>query len=284
MTGWWDDHRPFTIALLTWAVGGLLFLLIVRLPFGGAIAELRADEGSRAELQRFYQDPEAGASAARPHDEARRRLTTVRQELDAALEASRAYVEFKPGKAFRIPAEATEREIEYTKLRDAATALLLQVANQAGVAVPLDYDPRTSDQRKELPSAEETDPLLMPLAMADRAVRAAIRANVQRVLSVHHRLGTPRGAPLAEREVVIELHTGLDALVAFLEDCSTPPEAPAQGSGILAVRAVEIKTTGRPELHAKVTLAAIEAGEIKVTKPTPTREDEPKPGKVIRSF
>jgi len=87
MTGWWDDHRPFTIALLTWAVGGLLFLLIVRLPFGGAIAELRADEGSRAELQRFYQDPEAGASAARPHDEARRRLTTVRQELLCRVQA-----------------------------------------------------------------------------------------------------------------------------------------------------------------------------------------------------
>jgi hypothetical protein len=282
VTELWEEHKPFVIAMLVWAVGGLLFLFAVHLPLGAPVSELKADRGSEAALRRSYR---TSAPAGIAYDDAHRALTARRSQLDTALAKARAHVEFKPGEMFCIPKDAAQREIEYTKVRDAAVAQLLDLANRTGVMVPSDYDPRSKDKKKDLPSPAETDDLLVHLAMADRVVRAAVEAKVVRLSSIRHKLGSPHPAPLAEREMKVRIDTGLDQLVSFLDQCSRPPKSAKSGGGILVVRSVDIKGAGGATLGVDITLAAVEVGEIKVKVREPKQRVEPlAPGRVIRSF
>jgi len=265
MTELWEQHRPLVIALLVWAVGGALLLLAVHLPLGAPVAALQA-RGATDELRRFI----GTSPPARTFREAREiAVKDGWKRVDSALAAARARVEFKPGPDFVIDPKAVQRAYEYTKVRDRVAAALRELANKAGVVVPAELDPRGDS--KGLPPENDTDELLVRLAVTDRIVRNAVAAQVNHLAELRHELGSPRGVPLAERVVRVKLEAGLDSLVRFLEKCSNPPDG-ASG-GVLVLRSADLSraAAGSATLSADLTLAALTVVDVQPPKKADTR-------------
>lgn len=272
MSEMWEQHKPFTVAVIVWLAGSLLFLLAVHLPLSGPVAELRADVAD--ELKKHYAAGEPAPGAV-PFEQAERAAQTERARLDAALAGACERIEFKPQSEFTIAPDAPQRAYEYTKIRDKVAAELRELANKASLTIPGQIDPRAN--AKNLPRESEADELLFRLAMTDRVIRNAAAARVAHIVSMAHELGPPRGAPFAERRLGLTLVGELDEIVRFIERCSSPPAEPAPGEregagrGVLAVQHVEILAQGRSgsALTANLTLAAIEATKITPAKPRP---------------
>ena len=278
MTELWDSNRPFGIAIAVWVVGGLLFLLAVRLPFSGPVDRLETDTARRDELARHYGSG-SQAPNTEPFSAAKKATDAERDALRSALHAARSQVEFKPGPAFAIDPQLAERANTYMNVVKRVASDLHQEANKRGAAIPAALDPRSDG--KELPKKEEVDQLLFRLAMSDRIVRTAFAAKVPQVAEINHRLGAPRGVPLAQRLVTVKLIGGLDQIVAFIRECSTPAPASDGRGGVLAVRQVELSGSGG-SMVAHVELAAIKFIEVKPRQRV-TRRTGPPP-RAGRSF
>ena len=274
MSEMWEHHKPFSVAVLVWLAGSLLFLLAVHLPLAGPVSALRSDAGSadvpsQADLKKHYAladgtmsidvAPFADGEAAVKKDGAR---------LDAELKTATAQIEFRPASEFVVAANVSQRAYEFTRIRDALAPKLREMANRASVRIPNDIDPRPG--AKDLPRESQADELLFRLAMTDRVIRCAIAAGSGHLAEIKHNLGAPRGTPFAERRVDVKLVGGLDEIIAFIAKCSAPSNGAApegagkQGGGVLILRGAAIDAEGErgSVLTAKLTLAAVSATKI----------------------
>jgi len=296
----WEHNRPFAVAILVWVGGALLFFFAVHLPFSGPVSELRGDSHGRAALAEHYASTERSSLNPVPFADAKRALEGEQAELAAALAGARRRIEFVPTSRFTIGSAVAERPLEYSKIRKAAASELGDLANKASVVIPGELDPRNNS--KSLPKEGETDELLFRLAMTDRVVRTAVAAQVPRVASILHKLGAPRGSPLAQRFVRVRLEGELDHIIRFVGKCSTPPgekeaaPAPATadpapgspgprdpGGGALAVRSVEIASSGNGStLTADIELAAITVLKVKPKRRARATRSAPQPGRRAR--
>ena len=231
----WEQHRPFVIAVLVWLGGSLLFYLAVYLPFSGPVAALDAGPGGGAvtanALAAHYERDGRGVQGAAVFHEAKRAVEAERAGLDAALEKARADLELRPGPGFAIKRTGVERANEYMDVRGRVASKLREEANRANVKIPHELDPRPGGKGKDLPGEGQVDELLFKLAMTGRIVRAAIAARVRRVVSIVHKGGAPRGAPLSQRVVSVRLEGELAQLLCFIKECSTPPREQEKAGG-----------------------------------------------------
>jgi hypothetical protein len=271
----WKENRAFVAAIVVWLAGSVLFYLVVHLPLSGPVAELDRSKLT-ARLGAHYARP-GQTSPGEPFARAWQRAEARRKKLDAALAEAGRLVVFEPRPEYRIPADAVERRVEYVRIRDATTSRLTELANKAGVQVPAALDPRP--RATGLPGKEELDELLMRLAITDRVVRAAAAAPVPRVEKIEHVLSAPRGAPLSRRLVKVRVVGDLNAVVRFLDACSTPPGSPnganaASGGGILTVESADLASGDGDAIAADLTLAAIAL--TKLEEPKLVEKKEPK--------
>jgi hypothetical protein len=291
----WEQHKPFSVALIVWLGGGLLFLLAVRLPLSGPVAALRgADvEGaaglpSKDDLKKHYAPADGMSVGAAPFADAEAAVKKQGARLDAELNTAVQQIEFRPGPGFVVALNVKQRAYEFTRIRDAIAPKLREMANKANVRIPNEIDPRQN--AKELPREREADELLFRLAMTDRIIRCAVAAGVGHLAGVRHDLGAMRGAPFAERRVEVKLVCGLDEIIAFIGKCSlpldegAPEDAVKQSGGVLILRAAAIEREGERGsiLAARLTLAAVSA--TKLEQPQPKQAKTVKGRKARRSF
>ncbi len=278
----WEHHKPFSVAVLVWLAGGLLFLFAVRMPLAGPVSDLRNDAGganvpSQAEMQKHYASADGSSSGGRPFADGEAVIKKDGARIDAALKTATAQIEFRPAPGFVVAPNVPQRAWEYTRIRDALWIELEAMANRASVRIPNDIDPRP--RAKNMPRESEADELLFRLAMTDRIIRCAVAAGAGHLAEIKHDLGALSGAPFAERRVDVRLVGGLDEIVAFIGKCSMPfngaaPEAAGKrGGGVLILREVEVVKEGKSGsvLVAQLTFAAVSATEIKAPQPVRKR-------------
>jgi hypothetical protein len=273
----WQQNRALVLAVVVWLAGSVLFYLVVHLPLSGPAAELERSKLAER-LAAHYTRP-GKTPAGEPLEDVSQRAQAEREAADRALAEAARLVVFRPRPEYRLPPETAERRVEYVRLRDDATARLVELANKAGVAVPPMLDPRPKSTG--LPGKSEIDELLVRLAMTDRVVRSAVAARVPRVAKIEHELGAPRGQPLSRRLVHVRVEGVLDTVVRFIEACSTPspaaePSTVAPGGGILTVESADLTAAPKGRVAAELTLAAIELTKIKEPKPPKPEEVEKK--------
>ena len=278
----WEHHKPFSVAILVWLAGGLLFLLAVRVPLAGPVSALRDDGGSanvpsQAELQKHYAPADGVGGGGKPFADGEAVVKKDGARLDAALKTATTQIEFRPAPGFVVAPNVPQRAWEYTRIRDALGLELEALANRASVRIPNDIDPRAN--AKGMPRENEADELLFRLAMTDRIIRCAVAVRAGHLSGIKHDLGALRGAPFSERRVNITLVGGLDQIVAFIGKCSTPfngaaPESAAKQGGVLILREVEIVKEAKSgsALVAQLTFAALSSTKIKVPLPGPKKK------------
>ena len=128
MSEMWEHHKPFSVAVLVWLAGGLLFLLAVRMPLAGPVEALRNDAGgasvpSQEELLKHYAPADGMSIGGKPFADGEAVVKRDGARLDAALKAATTQIEFRPAPGFVVAPNAPQRAWEYTRIRDALRSL-----------------------------------------------------------------------------------------------------------------------------------------------------------------